>query len=270
MRYTLLELTQDVLSSMDGEEVNSINDTTESTQVVKIIKTVYDDIISRAELPISRTLFTLDASGDSLKPVLMTKPLTIDSIDWVKYNRIISGSVDPAWLEMKFMPLDEFMLMTQGMSPANDFVDSMAHTVNGFNLVFHFRNDVSPMYFTSFDDNTIIFDAYDSAVDNTLQSSKTLCYGELTNIFTESDNWVPNLQPQQFSLLLNEAKSLAWAELKQVVHQKAETSARRNWIHLQTTKRNTPTYPDHSGPDYGRKGSMSSRTRTIPRSTGNL
>jgi len=38
MRYTLLELTQDVLSSLDGEEVTSINDTTESTQIVKIIK----------------------------------------------------------------------------------------------------------------------------------------------------------------------------------------------------------------------------------------
>jgi len=51
---------------------------------------------------------------------------------------------------------------------------------------------------------------------------------------------VPELLPQQFQLLINEAKSLAWAELKQVPHQKAELSARRNWRHLQRTRRSVP------------------------------
>ena len=253
MRYTLLELTQDVLSSLDGEEINSIADTTESNQVVKIIKTVYDDVQSRAELPIQRSLFNLTASTDPAKPVLMTKPLTIDCIDWVKYNRVILGETDPAWATMKFLPIEDFLYMTQSMNPSDTDVDTMSHTANGFTFSFNYRNDVSPQYYTSFNDNTLIFDAFDSAVDSTLQTSKTLCFGELTNIFTESDSWVPNLQPQQFSLLLNEAKALAWAELKQAAHQKAETTARKNWVHLQTSKRNVPKYPDHSGPNYGRR-----------------
>jgi hypothetical protein len=253
MRYTLLELTQDILSSVDGEEVNSISDTTESNQVVKIIKTVYDDIQSRAQLPIQYTLFNLTASTDPTKPVLMTKPLTINCIDWVKYNRVIDGETDPLWVTMKFLPLEDFLYMTQNLRPSDSAVGTMTHTANTFTYTFHFRNDVSPQYFTSFDDNTLIFDSYDSAVDTTLQSSKTLCYGELTNVFIENDTWVPNLQPQQFSLLLNEAKSLAWAELKQASHQKAEVTARKNWVHLQSSKRTTPTHPDHSGPNYGRK-----------------
>jgi hypothetical protein len=253
VRYTLLQLTQAVLSSLDGEEINSISDTTESNQVVQVIKTVYDDIQSRANLPIQKTLFNLDASGDTAKPVLMTKPSTIDCIEWIKYNRILDGATDPAWVVMKFLPLDEFLHRSQSMVPSDTAVDTMSHTADGFTFSFNYRNDASPQYFTSFDDNTIIFDSYDSAVDTTLQTSKTQGYGSLTNTFTESDSWVPNLQPQQFSLLLNEAKSLAWAELKQQLHAKAEKTARQNWIHLQTSKRNVPKYEDHSGPNYGRK-----------------
>lgn len=252
MRYTLLQLTQDILSSLDGEEINSINDTIESTQVVKIIKTVYDDIQSRAGLPIQKTVFNLDASGNLSKPVLMTKPTTIDNIEWIQYNCVLSGDTDPVWVDMKFQPLHDFMRMTQQLLPSDSWVDTMTHVVNTFTLTFNYRNDQHPTYFASFDDNTIIFDAYDSSLDSTLQTSKTLAYGELTNVFTENDTWVPNLQPQQFALLLQEAKALAWVEQKQMPHPKAEMAARKNWIHLQTSKRNVPKYEDHSGPNYGR------------------
>jgi hypothetical protein len=261
MRYTLLELTQDILSSLDSEEVNSISDTTESMQVVKVIKTVYDDLQSRANLPIQKTLFNLTASGDSTKPILMTKPTTIDSIEWVRYNKILDGDTDPTWSDIKYLPLDAFVMMTQNLLVSDSTVDTMSQTSNGFTFTFYYKNDRGPSYYTSYNDNTLIFDSYDSEVDTTLQSSKTLCFGELTNVFTESDTWVPNLQPTQFSLLLNEAKALAWAELKQTVHQKAELTARRGWRHLAKTRQSiadpedlfSNAHPLNQLPNFGRK-----------------
>lgn len=240
MKYTLLELVQSVLSSMDSDEVNSISDTVESLQVTEVIKTVYDDIISRSELAIQKTLFNLEASGSALKPVLMIKPATIDSIEWIRYNKIILGDTDPRWEEIRYMPLDSFLMMTQNMSPSETDTDAMTHIASGFTLTFHFKNNTGPQYYTTFDDNTIIFDAYDAAVDTTLQASKSLCYGTLSNVFVQTDGFVPNLQPHQFPLLLNEAKALAWAELKQTEHKKAEASARRNWIHLAKTRKHIP------------------------------
>lgn len=261
MRYTLLELTQDILSSMDSEEVNSISDTTESMQVVKVIKTVYDDLQTRSDLPIQKSLFNLTSSGDSTKPVLMTKPLTINKIDWIRYNKVELGDTDPVWTEIRYMPLDAYMMMSQGLAPSDTTVDSMEQIANGFTFTFYFKNDSGPSYYTSFDDNTIIFDSYDSEVDSTLQSSKTLCYGELSNVFVENDSWVPNLQPQQFPLLLNEAKSLAWAELKQTSHPKAELAARRNWRHLARTRQHVASpselrsaaHPLNQLPNFSRK-----------------
>jgi len=241
MKYTLLEIVQDILSSTDGDEVNSINDTTESQQIVTIVKTVYDDILSRSDLAVFKTLFNLVASGDALKPVLMTKPLNINDIYWIKYNRFKPSDTSPAWAEIKFMPLDQFIHMTQQMNVVESNVDSMTITsIDGFTITFNYRNDIGPTYYTSFDDNTLIFDAFDNTVDSTLQTVKTLGYGSKIATFVASDTFVPVLQPAQFALLLNEAKSLAWVELKQTPHAKAEQTARRNWSHLAKSRQNIP------------------------------
>lgn len=253
MQYTLLQLTQDILSSMDSDEINSITDTSESEQVVTVIKTVYDDIISRGDFSKQKTLFNLDASGTTAKPVLMTKPSTMHDIDWIKYNKIEEDGDDPVWVEIKYLPIEDFILRSHFLLPSDDNVAAMSHTTDGFTFSFNYYTDVGPTYYTSFNDNTLIFDAFDSDVDSTLQVSKTLCFGEKAATFSETDSWVPNLHPHQFALLLNEAKSLAWAELKQTSHAKAENSARKNWIRLQKTKRTVPDGEYDTGPNYGRK-----------------
>lgn len=260
MRYTLLELVQTVLSSMDSEEVNSINDTVESEQVVQIIKTVYNDLISRSDITKHKILFNLTSSSDVTKPILMTKPTNILNIDWLQYNKILSTGTDPDMSDIQFLPVDDFIRMMNGFRPSESNVDTMSYSSEGFTITFNYRNDVGPCYYTSFDDNTIIFDAYDSAVDTILQSSKTLGYGSKELTFVESNVFVPDLQPQQFALLLNEAKSLAWTELKQTPHEKAERTAKRNWVHVAKTRQNIPSGKFGSGanafdklPNFGRK-----------------
>lgn len=260
MKYTLLELTQTVLSSLDGEEINSISDNPESLQVVKIIKTVYNDIISRSGLPMHKTPFTLTASTDIAKPTLMTKPSNITNIEWLKYDCQDVNDTDPVWRDMQYLPVEEFLLMGHNLSPSNSDVDTMTLNLNGFNLVFNFRNDAAPAYFTSFEDNTIVFNSYNSAIDSTLQSNKTLGYGERDLAFLETDTFVPELQPDQFALLLSEATSLAWIELKQSPHVKAEQTAKRNWSHLARARNHIVTGRYGSGvhtkdltPNFGRK-----------------
>ena len=77
MRYTLLEMTQLILSAMDSDEVNSISDTTESLQVANMARSVFYDMCVDMNFPCYETLLQLEASGDSAKPVLMTMPSTL-------------------------------------------------------------------------------------------------------------------------------------------------------------------------------------------------
>lgn len=252
MQYTLLQLVQSILSSIDGDEVNAITDTVESTQVCEVIKTVYDDISSRGELPIQKVLFNLNASGDSTKPTLMTKPTNINSIEWVKYDRRMITSLDPEWATIGYLCPEEFFRRTYSLNPSDVHVDTFTHTVNGFSINFFYKNDQAPNFYTSFDDQTIVFDAFDAAVESTLQSSKTLCHGLQAVTFTLSNTWVPNLHPHQFAWLLSEAKSLAWAELRQAAHIKAEMTARKHEILNQKTRHAIPYGVYDKGPNYGR------------------
>lgn len=260
MKYSLLDLVQNILSSMDSDEINSINDTPESQQVVKIVKTVYDDITTRSGVKTIKGLFNLTSSGDATKPVLMTLPSTIRDVDWIRYDCRDINDTDSVWRDINYMEPDVFINHVQNYTPSNSDIDIFSYTSNGFSFNFPYQNNAAPQYYTSFNDTDIIFDAYDSGVENTLQSSKNYGYGTRHLAFIETDTFVPELQADQFSLLLNEAKSLAWAELKQIPHAKAEVTARKNWSHLAKTRRQVPTGKFYSGahtkdlvPNYGRK-----------------
>lgn len=78
-------MTQNVLSRMSSDEVNSISDTPESLQVANIIKNKYFDIVSRVQLPEHEQLIQLDPSLDSTSPVLMYIPDGIADLKWLKY-----------------------------------------------------------------------------------------------------------------------------------------------------------------------------------------
>lgn len=84
-RMTLLEMTQNVLSSCDSDSVNSISDTIESMQVATIIRNKYFDIAARGLVPEQQQLFQLTPSVDPTKPTQMTLPSNVSRLLWVKY-----------------------------------------------------------------------------------------------------------------------------------------------------------------------------------------
>lgn len=260
MKYTLLEMTQDILSSMDSDEVNSITDTTESEQVSRIIRACYFDVISN-NLPEDTTVYQLQASGDSTKPVLMTRPEDVHTLTILKYNKIADGEEDPRFVELTPLHMNAFFDMTHSLTLSDDDVASMTHTLDGASITFLYRTDKAPDYFTCVDDHTFLFDSYDSEVDTTLQASKTFCIGEKEKTFTLSDNYEIDLDEAQHIWLLNEAKALAFAEMKQATHPKAEQTAKRQRIKAQKAKYvMNDAYLNYTAlPNYGRGGRMSAR-----------
>lgn len=235
MKYTLLQLTQAVLSSMDSDEVVSILDTTESAQVVKVIRTVYFDIISRINLPEHYNLFQLAAS-DITTPTLMTLPTDVVNVSWIKYDKQTLDDPIVSFQDILPLPKEDFIQRMYSLRSDDDTVSSYPVTFDGNLFTFYYKTDKAPDFYTSFDDNTIIFDSINAEVDTFLTAGKTTCWGKKQIAWVESDNFTPDMDEEQFALLLNEAKALAFAELKQTPHAKAEASARRGWIHTEKTK----------------------------------
>lgn len=274
-------MTQDILSALSSDEVNSIGDTTESMQVATIIKQKYFDIINRVPMPDHELLIQLEPSLDTSVPVLMYVPNGVGEIKWVKYyddntagvnspngyihdlnvdiqSTTTSGDIiPPGYLDVQILPNLAFVNRVCNFNPQETNVTSYQFTEAkiGQSYTLNYFNDRSPCYCTIIGNKYILFDSYDSAVDDTLQASKTMAFGRVIPMFLMEDNFIPDLAEDQFQLLFNEAKLLAFFELKQQPHQLALTETKRGWSNVQKTKAiaNRPTYFD-ALPNYGRWG----------------
>lgn len=229
MKYTLLDMTQTILYSLTGDEISSINDTYESKQIVRLIRTAYYDIIERAKLPEEKSLFEVTEAGASY-PVMMTIPDVVRKIDWIKYDQQTATDTDTQYREVFFKPFDLFIQDSYALSESDTNVDLMTVTLDNATFDVLYMNNQFPSYYTVYEETTLLFDSYDSTTDTTgLQTDKTICFGELAPEFSLADSFTPALDDDQFPLLLAESKALAWAELKQAQNIKAEQSAKRNW-----------------------------------------
>lgn len=374
-------MTQNILSALNSDQVNSVGDTPESLQVAECIKSTYFNMLGRYDMPEHNQLFNLEASNDQTTPVLMYIPDGVTRLEWLDYfdtnpadgssfqqdqfgaysthdvntdlqnnaggwsttsttsNTIALGQLQftvgtglnaklgdgvfaipnvspsfyaygtvisydsatgvmyvsvttivgsgtfsawtlnqigpnslnfPGYKKIEILSIEDFFRQTNHFSPAESdtqsFTLKIAENTTGYpsTFTFYYKNNIQPRYCCIVANHYIIFDAYDNTQDSTLQSSKTRAFGWVYPNFSMSDTFIPNLDAQQFPLLLNDAKSLAFSEIKNQPHQKAEEEVARQVVSLQKWKAiaNKPSYFDElanfgrSGPDWSGGGRL--------------
>ncbi len=252
---TNLQYVQKILSAMDSDEVSSVSDTVESQQVLKCVERAYDAIVTRADLSEHYSLFELTASGNSNYPTVMYRPADVSTIEWVKYNKNTDTDETISFQPVTFMPLNQFLTMMYSLNTEDDNVDTVEYVSGDDTITLAWTNDRAPTYFTTYDDHTLLFDSYDNEVDTTLQNNKSLAYGKKDQSFSAVDAFVPFIDREFSALLLNEAMVLAFMELKQVGHEKANQWANRLWTKTSHQKRGVDSQhrPFDDLPYYGRK-----------------
>ncbi len=245
-KMTLLEMTQNILSAMDSDEVNDIADTAESEQVAEVIKETYFLMVDDLQLPSKHTIVNLESAVPAF-PTKMRIPDGVSHISSIKYNAWTTGHTDATYRDVIYETPIDFLnrMLVRAESATN--IDK--YTDNG--IVFLLRNDTAPTYWTSFNDKDIIFDSYDSDVETNLQASKTTVLAESGHSWVHSNSAIPDLPENLFSLLLSEAKSTCFFNFKQSVNQKAEQINRRRRV--ATRKDKWATNGGIKRPNYGRK-----------------
>ena len=244
-KMTLLEIVQDIMSDMDSDNVNAINDSVEAIQVAQVVKTTYYNIIDGKDYAFLYELFRMTASGTTARPTHMSLPEDIIDLKYIKYNNKKTVTAKDLFQVIEYKTPEEFMAIT-------DVRDSTATTVkvvtDPTGITINVLNNKQPQCFTSFDDVTMVFDSYLATLDSTLQSTKTQCYGKRSVVFTLSDTFTPDLPVQLFTYLLSEAKSTAFVVLKQMANPKAEqtaTSQRRRMSQDAWRLKNGISYPNY-------------------------
>lgn len=249
MKFTLLEVVQDVLNDMDADSVNGIDDTVEAQQVAQIAKTCYNEMISNRDWPHLKKLSQLESSGTLAKPTHMKIPDGVKKLEWIKYDKKRDGETRIRYEDVKYLYPDEFLEITNSRNSDNANVQQVVDFSGTTILVF---DNAAPTYWTSFDDNWVVFDSYNSALDDTLKKAKTQVYLVKEPVWDMSDSAIPDLPEEAFAAYIEEVKSTAFLALKQMANQKAEQKAARQnrWLSRKAWKAKGGVRYD----DYGRRG----------------
>lgn len=249
-KMTLLDIVQDILNDIDGDEVNSIDDTTESAQVAQIVKSTYKALIDGPTVwPHLQRLIQVQASGDDTLPTIMELQDPIQKIVFVNYDmaRLHDGA-RRKFEPVRYLQVDDFLRRCNQRNNTAPNIITMVDPNSG--ISFNIRNDFPPTYYTSFDDKHLVFDSYDSQVDDTLQEHKVQVYAYVEPTWDHTDNAVPDLPDNAFTLLLEEAKSRVSFKIRQQPDQKAEQEAGRQ--RRQLARHNRKVKGGIKFPNYGR------------------
>lgn len=230
MKKSLLEIVKDILSDTDSEDVNSISDTVEALQVAKIVESTFYDIISTRSVPEHQSLIKLTSLSDSAYPTHFVMEDNQATVTDIWYD--VGPGATYEYRKLKYLdPVDFIQLVDKRGSGYTLVQDKVAGTW------LRILNDSQPNYYTSFDDDHIVMDSFDSTVDTTLQESKIRALGVTYPTFPISDSYVPDVDANHFPYLIQEAKSRFFSAFKGQIDQKVEQAARRQKVYIQNDKR---------------------------------
>lgn len=249
-KLTILEMVQDILNDLDSDEVNSINDTVEAIQIAQQIQTTYFELIGNRNWPHLKSFFELIGLADTNTPTHFQLPENVKEVDnlvSVRYNKRKAADIRDKYEVVHYLAPEAFLINTNGRNSSENNVETISD-LGGATLFI--RNDIAPSSWTSFNDEHLVFDSFDNAVDSTLQTSKTQIVGFREPAFTIADNFIPDLPSEVFPALLAEAKATAMAKDNKL-NPKAEQKAQRQkrWL----ARRGWRLRGDIPQPDYGRR-----------------
>ena len=205
-KLTLLEMTQSILSAMDSDPVDSIDETVEAIQVADIVKEAFFELMSQRDWPFLFNTGSLQGLGDVANPTKMKMPDTWKKVKWIKYNKKTITYIDP----------ESFTEMIDNRAELAGVINANGYVINA-----------DPIYWTSFDDTFIVFDGFNNSEESTLQASNSKAYAAIAPTWSHVDSFVPALPEKFFPTLLAESKSQAFVNLKQQSNNREERKAQR-------------------------------------------
>ncbi len=265
MKMTLLEMVQDIMSDMDADEVNSINDTVESLQVAQILKSTYFEMVSNRNWRDMDKLIQLEGLNDSAIPNIMRVPATVTEMHWLKYNKRREDDDKDRFESVRYLTTNAFVTKVNRRDENQTNVIEVAEPDSG--ILLKIRNDIPPEWWTSFNDLEVVFDAFDITQGATMTDGNSQAWVNSEPIWTATDNFIPFFPVDAFSALLAEAKSICFARIKQQPDAKAEQQATRQqrWL----SRRQWVTNGGVQYPHYGRRTKDRRTSRLIDKDATN-
>ena len=229
MKKSLIDIVQDMLSDTDGDEVNSIDDTTEATQAAYIVRSTFENIVVGSTIDYYRRGIQFDGMGDTEYPNYLKLPENIQQLEFIQYNKTTDDRV--RFENLTYLYPDEFLARQNSLDSTSDTVQE----VRDFGgVTYLIQNNKAPDFWTSFDDSHIVFDSYNKEVEDTIHKNKTQGIAYISPVFELRDDYIPDLPADMFPYLISEAKSAFSTKIRQT---QSEEDAKWSTLHRRRMSR---------------------------------
>jgi hypothetical protein len=249
---TLLQLTQNILSAMNSDEVNSITDTVESQQVADEIHTTFNLMYTNHDLGTFDGLVNLESPGSTTTPHILNLPANVQFLKWLKYRDYRNTSSDLTYVDLTYLEPELFIKhIVEQVDPASSVNVTL---LSSSAVTFPIASNRAPKYYTIFDDDqAIVFDAFDQTYESFLTGGNSLAWATQYKTFQMSDTFIPPIPASEFPRLLAEAKSACFINLKEIANSNEANRARlqkvasqRRPVSVAGQKKGALTHVDYS------------------------
>lgn len=247
MKKSVIDIVQDMLNDTDGDEVNSIDDTAEATQAAYILRSTFENIVTNSTIDFYRRGIQFDGVSDLTHPNYLKLPVEVQQIELVKYD--CSTDVGAKFKTIQYLYPDEFLARQNMLDTTKPNVQKV-RDYDG--IVYYVQNDKAPEFWTSFDDKYLVFDSFDTSVEDTIHKNKTQGIAYINPKFDIRDDYVPDLPSDMFPYLISEAKAAFASKIRQ-----ARSEEDEKWATLHRRRMSRKSWQAKGGirtPNYGRTG----------------
>jgi len=194
MKLTLLEIVQDILTATDSENVSTVGETEDAGMCVNIANREFERLISKyrwrhtrafGKLVVRTNLHEMDLPTDAIAIVPDSLYYSDNRVYWMAPDRFLSYTLPRDTTESNIVETGDIKVYS----------------------------DRDPQYYTSFNDEVLIFDSYPDASGLVAENTDCIIYNHPTSRLT-SDNEYFDLPPQAFSALVSRCIVAAMREIK--------------------------------------------------------
>ena len=119
MKKTLLDIVQEVMNDMSADFVNSIGATEESLQVAQVVKSTYEEMVTRRDWPHLKKLLPLISYGNNSYPTYLLVPENMRQIDWINYDQKSLDNPTAGFAQIKYLDPQKFIQFTNSRNTAD-------------------------------------------------------------------------------------------------------------------------------------------------------
>ena len=258
MQRSLLYIVQRVLDKLDFNQVNTLSGNTEALQIAYEAETTFYDLISREDWAFTSDRIEILGSGVVETPMILSLQEEAIRIDDIYYDVTIPPPVIPdplatehpiTWKTMKYLKPDDFVAMTFRRNNIDSSVELIPYNSVEFLIV----TDADPTWWTTFDNKTLVFDAYDKEKDTTLQGSKTNVMGMTLPSWKMIDTFEIPIPVQLFPTYLAQVTAACSAYYKQELSSIDEKRGFRGLSRMRRKANTAAGFPTRN--NYGRRNS---------------